>query len=182
MFHVFTKLSKANQKISKNLIQLASIFYVANKEFYLPINKLSKVWEQTTDLKYVNVTLLNHKISETLMKAKMSPPIDNFSFVVEYALNNLSLPPKYSPKLKQIMEIILSCLKKFYFIKTPNLMCLSFYFFKQTSHICTEGNDIFNILYVSWTTFVHNKENALSCNELFLKIKNCEYCIDIKSE
>ena len=52
MLHVFTKLSKYNQKISKNLIQLSAIFYVANKEFYLPINKLTKAWDQTTDLKY----------------------------------------------------------------------------------------------------------------------------------
>jgi hypothetical protein len=181
MLHVFTKLSKYNQKISKNLIQLSAIFYVANKEFYLPINKLTKAWDQTTDLKYINVTLLNHKISETLMKAKISPPVDNFSFIIDYTLKNLSLPPKYSSKLKQIMEMILSCLKKFYFIKTPNLMCLSFYFYKHTSHICTEGNYIFSILYVSWQTFLLNKENALSCNELFLKIQNCEYCIDIKS-
>ena len=109
----------------------------------------------------------------------MSPPLDNFVFIIDYALNNLSSPPKYSQKLNEIMKIISSCLKKFCFIKTPNLLCLAFYFFKDTTNICTEGNDIFNILYVSWSTFVINRKNALSCDELCFKINKCEYCISL---
>lgn len=179
MFHTFTELSKYNQKISKNIIQITAIFYVANKQFYLPINKLTKVWEENTDRNYRNVTALNHKVSETLIKANMSPPLDNFVFIIDYALNNLSSPPKYSQKLNEIMKIISSCLKKFCFIKTPNLLCLAFYFFKDTTNICTEGNDIFNILYVSWSTFVINRKNALSCDELCFKINKCEYCISL---
>ena len=66
------------------------------------------------------------------MKAKLSPPLENFVFIIDYALSNLSSPPKYSQKLNEIMNIISSCLKKFYFIKTPNLLCLAFYFYKDT--------------------------------------------------
>ena len=179
MFHTFNELSKYNQKISKNILQIAAIFYVANKQFYLPINKLAKVWEQNTDRNYNNVSALNQKISESLMKAKLSPPLENFVFIIYYALSNLSSPPKYSQKLNEIMNIISSCLKKFYFIKTPNLLCLAFYFYKDTTNICKEGNDIFNILYVSWSTFVINRKNALSCDELCFKINNCKDCIEI---
>ena len=46
MFQTYAKLSKYNQKISKNLLHLAAIFYVANMDFYLSINRIAKVWDQ----------------------------------------------------------------------------------------------------------------------------------------
>lgn len=180
MFQVFKKLSKDNKKISKNLLQLSAIFYVANAEFYLPINRLGELWDQTTDKKNINVPLLNAKISESLMKANLTPPLENFYFIIDYTLKKMYLPSKYSSKLKQIMEIIASSLENIFFIKTPILLCLAFYFYKNTSHFCTKGNHIFNILYVPWRTFVINKEYVLSCDELSKKFKTFDYCIELK--
>ena len=86
MFQVFKKISKDNKKISKNLLQLSAIFYVANAEFYLPINRLGELWDQTIDKKNINVPLLNAKISESLMKSNLSPPLENFYFIIDFAL------------------------------------------------------------------------------------------------
>lgn len=177
MFQTYAKLSKYNQKISKNLLHLAAIFYVANMDFYLSINRIAKVWDQNIQNDYANVSLLNRDISNALMAAKLSPPLENFSFVIDYTLKHLYLPPKYLPKLKQIMEIISSELKKLKkrCIKTPNLMCLAVYFFNPTTHFCKENSEIFNILYVPWKTFERNKNYVLSFYELSQKLKYVHY-------
>ena len=168
MFQAYSELSKYNQKTSKNLLHLAAIFYVSNMDFYLSINRLAKVWDQNIQNNYVNVSLLNRYISKALMTAKLNPPLENFSFVIDYTLKHLCLPPKYLPELKQIMEIISNELKIFKkrCIKTPNLMCLAVYFFKTTTHFCKENSEIFNILYVPWKTFERNKNYVLSFYEL----------------
>ena len=99
MFQTYAKLSKYNQKISKNLLHLAAIFYVANMDFYLSINRIAKVWDQNIQNDYVNVSLLNRDISNALMAAKLSPPLENFSFVIDYTLKHLYSLRKQTSRL-----------------------------------------------------------------------------------
>ena len=67
MFQTYVKLSKYNQKISKNLLHLAAIFYVANMDFYLSINRIAKVWEKNIQNNHVNALTLYVHHNEYLL-------------------------------------------------------------------------------------------------------------------
>lgn len=85
-------LSKFNK--NKNITFLTSVYILANRERYFPMSKLLRYSEQSETL-----TTLNSKISNLCFKANLSIPVPPLNSIIEYSLNHLNFPIKFTSEI-----------------------------------------------------------------------------------
>ena len=181
MYDIFNQILKANLKNSRIVVCLATIFYSANKEFYLPIEELCPYSYTKNGDATLTSTALNNEIEQALIKSQLNPPCPQPQIVISYLINRIPrAPPKYKEIIEKITKIISSAVEKKSELKIKVSVCIAFYFCKYTtSFFDVNMKLILKMMHVSKETFRNGIKNIKSCRITMKRLKRSNLCIKL---
>lgn len=180
IFSVYKQLLQYNKKRSRVILTLASIYFTASMQFYLPIHRLVRFSDSVSKKKKENATTLHGKFIQIWVRAGLDPPLESHIFIVDFVINHKRkyFPPKISKVILQIMDKINICVENMQLteFKLPVLTCLAFYLFKSKE---SDEADICELLGIPKSNMKKYLSIILECEDIIYELKSLDVRIDL---